>query len=219
MGLRGHEADETGSVTSGQGLPSRPGGHLEGSDAAGPAAASQIAVPHERSRERERDTDVTTALAAHHGRLVSRIQDLSTTPEEQREEALQGLLGAIAAHEAVEQVLMHPRLEGTDHAGVAMERRDEEGLIAQQLDRLGEIEVGSQPFQMQFNLFEESYRRHCEAEVDDELPAIVERLTEDEAELLVRVLGDTEPAGLAWQGTYSEMVAAAVQDVRARSAR
>ena len=180
---RGRPARESARV----GRASRPcrDTHTHAPTPAAPVCARTTAAsadPASAGRQRPHGCDRRPAHADRRPRRRGRV----TRPVERREEALHALLSLLAAHEAVEEELIHPVLPALD------ERRDgarsaleEERGMAQQLGRLEELDIDSPTFRMQFGLFEEALSYHANAEEHEELPEVVARISAADAAFIV----------------------------------
>lgn len=202
------------------------GGHL--------AAARGVATRHPALMERNETMtapagspgakpttarDVLEAVTAQHGEITRLMAEVRTTDDGSRPEALHRLFAYLAGHEAVEEVLLHPRAQRTSTPGVGSQRIAEEEGAAQQIRRLEDTGVDSPVFVAQFGLLEESVSQHAKAEQDEELPQILESIDPADAELVVRALHDQEAAAAHRTGSFAEMLEMATHDVRGLAAR
>ncbi|MEO7752695.1 MAG: hemerythrin domain-containing protein [Terracoccus sp.] len=160
------------------------------------------------------DSDLTAAIAGQHTRIDALVAGVGHAPVERREEALHELLSLLAAHEAVEEELIHPVLPILDDREMGLQRAEEERGMAQQLGRLEELDIDSPTFRLQFGLFEEALSYHAHAEEHEELPAVVARISEADAAFIVSALAQLETWAATSTGSFAEMLEAAREQVR-----
>lgn len=197
------------------------GGHLaiarkvgsrssEFEDVAGDGAARRASGSMDRKKETEMTAtgaDVVAAVVAQHGRLTLLITDVRQSRGPARQEAFDALRAFLAHHEAAEEEIIHPAVEGRDGGEpVARQRETEERNAAQQVKRLETLDLDSPEFGIQFDLFEEAVTRHAEAEETEELPMLESAMTPEQADLALRVLDEVEQSGGAVTGNFATML-------------
>lgn len=160
--------------------------------------------------------DVVRMIAAQHSRIASLIEPITTAPADQRAELLRGLLAYLAGHEAVEQELIHPIAPAAGGRDIGLERAREEEGMAQQIERLEQLDPESPSFTTQLGLLEEALTYHSGAEETEELPHVADILNLDHARaaLVIKSLTDQEAATARRRGSYAEMLAEARSEVR-----
>ena len=170
--------------------------------------AAPLSAPHPSG------SDVVGAIAAQHAKITALLQAVGAAGPEERGSRLGELLGYLAGHEAVEEVLVHPLLPGGDAQEVARQRVTEEEGIGQQIDRLEQLEPGSPSFSTQFALIEEAITHHAQAEEREELPQLARALRDSDVSLILSALEAQEAAAAGRRGSFAEMLVAAKNDVR-----
>ncbi len=183
--------------------------------AAAPAAAQSAASAVPAAPV---DSDVRAAIAGQHTRINALVAGVGMAPVEQRDEALHDLLSLLAAHEAVEQELIHPVVPMLGERELGVGRAREEDGMAQQLGRLEELDTDSPTFRLQFGLFEEALGYHAHAEEHEELPEVASRLSESDAAFIVSALAQLETWATTSTGSFAEMLAEARDRVRSLTA-
>ena len=163
--------------------------------------------------------DVIEAIAAQHGEITRLVAAVHAADQTGRPEALHRLLAYLAGHEAVEEVMLHPRAGGTSDGAVGAERVAEEEGIRQQVRRLEETGTGSPVFLTQFGLIEDALTQHARAEEVRELPLLLEDITATDAELVVRALREQAAASSRRTGSFADLLEMATHDVRGLAAR
>jgi hypothetical protein len=187
------------------------GGTADGVDGRG--ASEDSATPRPSTAD-----DVRGAIAAQHVRITTMVQHVSTAAPEESAERLRELLAYLAGHEAVEEELIHPLLP-VDGEEVGLRRAAEEDGIAQQIENLEQLDVGSPTFTTQFGLIEEALTHHAKAEEVEELPLLSSALNDADASRIVSALAAQEAAAAIRHGSFAEMLESAKRDVRAPGVR
>lgn len=132
-------------------------------------------------------------LEAQHQRIETMAQMVRDASGEEREQAFLALRRYLAAHEAVEQSVMHPtfRALGRDD-GAADARVGEEDAAADAVASLEAIDVDSDEFTQDFDAFAQDVHDHAEREEHDELPSFASRMTDEDADEIVAALRQVE---------------------------
>lgn len=163
--------------------------------------------------------DVVAAVAAQHARITMMVRRVTTSPTDDKARTLRDLLGYLAGHEAVEEELIHPLLPRVGDREQGLARAREERGLAEQIERLGQLDPGSPSFDTQFGLFEEALTRHSSAEEHEELPELARHLTHTDASLILGALAAHERSAATRHGPWAEMLEAARNEVRAQIAK
>lgn len=165
-------------------------------------------VPDRASRDAA-GADVLQVVTAQHARIATLLRRVHAVAPETRREALDDLLAYLAGHEAAEDELVHPLQVGTDGQGPGAQRSLEESGIAQQIQRLEQLSMGSPAFETQLGLLEHALDYHCQAEEREELPSLAAILTPERAARIVDALDALEAAAPTRRGTFADMQAVA----------
>jgi uncharacterized membrane protein len=163
--------------------------------------------------------DVVEAVTAQHGEITRLLRAVRTADDGTRADALHRLCAYLAGHEAVEEVLLHPRAEATPDPALGTQRVVEEEGVGQQIGRLEDAGVTSPVFVTQLGLLEEAITQHAAAEEKQELPGILDSVDASDAALIVRALREQEAAADRRTGSFAEMLEMARHDVRGLAAR
>jgi uncharacterized membrane protein len=158
--------------------------------------------------------DVRAAIANQHSRITELVHAVSLGSEHEQGAALTELLRYVAGHEAVEEELIHPLVPAVGERDLGAARAREETGMAEQIELLERLEVGSRTFLNQFGLLEDAISRHAKAEEQEELPEVLKVLDDDDARLIVRALAAQEEAVSRRNGTFAQMLASAKVQVR-----
>ena len=159
-------------------------------------------------------------LSAQHERLEAMARTVRDSEGEEREQAFTTMRRFLAAHESVEQAVMHPTFSSRDRQDLSVTHRvREEESAAEALARLEERDLGGQPFLDGLETFAADLRHHTEQEEHDELPGFLQRITDDDAEEIVEALrlvpaiaaaGEMTPG--AGKARYADMLQTARTD-------
>ncbi|WP_323099819.1 hemerythrin domain-containing protein [Intrasporangium sp. YIM S08009] len=163
--------------------------------------------------------DVIEAITAQHGEITRLVAAVHAADQAGRPDALRRLLAYLAGHEAVEEVLLHPRAGTTADPDAGAERIAEEEGVGQQIRRLEDTGTDSPVFLTQFGLIEEAITQHARAEEERELPVLLEDLGATDAALVVQALRQQASAAEHRTGSFSDMLQTATHDVRGLAAR
>ncbi|MCU1538508.1 MAG: hypothetical protein JWP82_2859 [Humibacillus sp.] len=158
------------------------------------------------------DNDVVAAVTAQHTRIAALAERVGHAPAEQQRQALNDLLTLLAAHEAVEEELIHPIVPTIGDREIGVARAQEESGMAQQISLLERLDVNESSFAVQFQLFEAALSYHSRAEEEEELPKVVQRLDEAQSALVIAALADLESWATTSSGSFAQLLA----DARAR---
>jgi hemerythrin superfamily protein len=155
------------------------------------------------------------AIAGQHARISELAARVGHAPPEEQREALHDLLRLLAAHEAVEEELIHPVVPTLGDREVGVARVLEENGMAQQISILEGLDVNASSFAVQLQLFQSALTYHSHAEEEEELPHVVSRLGEKESAFIVGALADLESWATTSSGSFAEMLETARARVRA----
>jgi len=158
--------------------------------------------------------DVVAVVTAQHAHIAQLLRDVGLASRDARREPLDRLLAYVAGHEAVEEELLHPKAAFASSEDVGMARMREESSLGEQIKRLEQLGTDSEVFQTQFGLIEEAIARHAQAEEQEELPGLVERLSEADAALIVRAFNRHETRAASRSGPFGDMLEHARAEVR-----
>ncbi len=128
-------------------------------------------------------------LGAQHRQIETMVQMVRGARGEERAQAFVALRRYLAAHEAIEQSVMHSifRALGRDD-GSADARVQEEDAAADAIAALEELDVDSDEFTRGFDDFARDVHEHAEREEHDELPSFVGRMSDEDADEIVAAL-------------------------------
>lgn len=139
---------------------------------------------HDRLRE---------TLEGQHRRVKDQLQLVQDTHGEARAQAFLELRRLLAAHETVEQAVMHPTVRDETRAAQLVEDRvAEEGRATTAIEALEQFDVDSDHFSEGFASLARDVVTHAEAEEHVELPAFLARAEDDEVAAVVRALGEVD---------------------------
>lgn len=129
-------------------------------------------------------------LEEQHGRIKAQLRLVQDSHGEARAEAFLDLRRFLAAHETIEQAVMHPTVrEGQDTAHVAQQRVAEEGKATSAIEALEQFDVDSAEFSARFANLAENVVAHAEAEEHAELPAYLADASDEDVAAVVAALG------------------------------
>ncbi len=217
-GLAGAAAYLGGHLASARGVATRHPALTEGNE---PMTTRQPDAEPEQGSEHEPVTasDVLDAVRAQHAEITRLIASVHAADPAGRPEALHRLLAYLAGHEAVEEVLLHPRAGTSADPDAGAQRVAEEQGVGQQVERLEDTGTGSAIFLTQFGLLEEAVTQHAQAEEERELPVLLQDLDAADAELIVHALREQATASAHRTGSFADMLEMATHDVRGLAAR
>ena len=129
------------------------------------------------------------AVVRQHRRLGRLVQDVLTCPEGRCEETWQQLRSYLAAHEAAEQLAVHPLFRARDRDDLSVvDRLAEEEDIVRAMTALDGGSPTEGWFRASLVTVCELVTAHAEREEREELPGFLHRITEDDAAELLEVL-------------------------------
>lgn len=115
---------------------------------------------------------VTTIIHAQHLDVGRLLETIGETNGETRARQFHDLRVSLAAHEAAEELAVHPRCATGADANVVAERVAEERDAAEAMRRLEKLPLDSAEFDTSFREFAESVHAHAQAEQAVEWPII-----------------------------------------------
>jgi hypothetical protein len=132
---------------------------------------------------------LTEELKAQHQRIETMARMVHDTKGEEREQAFTALRRFLAAHEAVEQAVMHATFRAKDWEDHSVAHRiREEEATAEALSGLEDLATAGDDFLAAFDSFAADVHHHAEQEEHDELPGFLRRITDDDADEIVAAL-------------------------------
>jgi len=135
------------------------------------------------------EQELTEILEEQHERIRAQLQLVQDTQGAARAEAFLALRRFLAAHETIEQTVMHPTArEGRNTADVVEQRVAEEGKATSAIEVLEQFDVDSAQFSDQFASLAENVVAHAEAEEHVELPAYLASASHDDVAEVVSAL-------------------------------
>jgi hemerythrin superfamily protein len=165
--------------------------------------------------------DLLHVLARDHRRLDQRARALLAEPDRRTEQALAGFATDVLAHEASEQLLLHPlvteRLVGGTR--LARHRTEEEGSIERHLQAALRERPSSAAFAARFAGFHAAFVEHADREELEVFPPLRHVVDQGELRELGRAyatLSARLPTQLRWVVGGSEMIGAAGRRVLAQ---
>jgi hypothetical protein len=172
-----------------------------------------------------RPHDAVTALVSQqHERVKALIRAVDDSTGEERTAAYRVFQDYLAAHEAVEELVVHPALMAVaDGTSVAKDRVDEEHQATSLVQQLEQFDVDTPEFEQTFAQLADAVSRHAEAEEHQELTMLLPRVDDEAAGRMVAGLhavaevADTLRGG-GFDGTrgFAATLAAAKDDVARR---
>jgi hypothetical protein len=132
-------------------------------------------------------------LEEQHGRIKAQLRMVEDSHGEARAQAFLELRRFLAAHETVEQSVMHPLArEGQDTAKVVEQRVSEEGAATTAIEALEQFDVDSAQFSERFAALAKDVVAHAEAEEHAELPAYLAQASDEDVAEVVAALGQVD---------------------------
>jgi Hemerythrin HHE cation binding domain len=132
---------------------------------------------------------LSRALRDQHERIEEMLDHVQKASGEDREAVFLWFRRFLAAHEAAEQVFVHPVAEQLPDGSETGENRvEEETEAADLIAEMERIELGSGEFDRLLEELSHAIRRHARAEELKELPGIVEGCADDDLEAMRRAL-------------------------------
>jgi hypothetical protein len=118
--------------------------------------------------------DLLHVLARDHRRLDERCRSLLAEPARRTRQAITGLATDALAHEASEQLLLHPLVTEHVPGGVrlARQRTDEEGTLERHLRSTLREEPSSSAFERRFAMFHRAFVEHTDREELEVFPRL-----------------------------------------------
>lgn len=131
--------------------------------------------------------DAVTALVhEQHGHVTSLVRAVQDGRGEERAEAYRSFQHYLAAHEAVEELVLHPSLMAVaDGTTVAKDRVDEEHQASALVQQLEQFDVDTPQFGETFAQLADAVTRHAEAEEHQELTMLLPRVDDEVAARMV----------------------------------
>ena len=169
--------------------------------------------------------DAVTALVhEQHGRVESLVRSVQEGAGEERATAYRSFQHFLAAHEAVEELVVHPALMAVaDGTSVAKDRVDEEHQATSLVQQLEQFDVDTPQFEETFAELAQAVSRHAEAEEHQELTMLLPRVDDEVAGRMVAALHAVGPvadslSGGGFAGTrgFAAILGAAKDEVTRR---
>jgi len=165
-------------------------------------------------------------LKDQHHRIKTQLQLVQDGRGEERAAAFLSLRRFLAAHETIEQAVMHPTArEGNNTAAVVEQRVSEEGRATSAIEALEQFDIDSPEFTEQFAALAKDVVAHAEAEEHVELPAYLADASDDDVATVVAALGQVEElaarvatGGVAGHPGFGGMLERARSELAGRSA-
>jgi hypothetical protein len=131
--------------------------------------------------------DAVTALVhQQHGHVTGLVRAVQDARGEERAGAYRSFQDYLAAHEAVEELVVHPSLMAVaDGTSVARDRVDEEHQATSLVQQLEQFDVDTPQFEETFAELADAVSRHAEAEEHQELTMLLPRVDDDVAGRMV----------------------------------
>jgi hypothetical protein len=132
------------------------------------------------------DVPVLSLLRAQHGEISALLAGVAGSAGQERRAAFAALRELLAAHEAIEELLLRPVSHRAALRGVSAARNGEERQIVEMLTALERLDVDSAGFTRGFTALDEAIIQHTRLEEAEEFPAVAARLSQHEQEALGR---------------------------------
>jgi hypothetical protein len=118
--------------------------------------------------------DLLHVLARDHRRLDERARSLLAAPARRTPQAIGGFATDVLAHEASEQLLLHPLVTEHVPAGLRLARRrtEEEAALERHLRRAMDEEPASAAFAARLRVFHSAFVEHTDREELEVFPAL-----------------------------------------------
>ena len=216
---RERERDGSGAVS----LPDRSGRTTHTPRHATTAAGAPGTPPEGNPMPGPHDA-VTALVHQQHGHVTDLVRAVQDGRGEARAGAYRSFQEYLAAHEAVEELVVHPSLMAVaDGTSVAKDRVDEEHQATSLVQQLEQFDVDTPQFEETFAELVDAVSRHAEAEEHQELTMLLPRVDDDVAGRMVAGLhavaevADTLRGG-GFDGTrgFAATLAAAKDEVTRR---
>ncbi|GAB3437200.1 FAD-binding and (Fe-S)-binding domain-containing protein [Phycicoccus ginsengisoli] len=210
-----HRGAQAGPVSPrpGPGSPGHTPRHA--ATAAARTGGSRMPGPHDA---------VTSLVSEQHGRVRTLVRSVQETRGEERAEAYRSFQDYLAAHEAMEELVVHPALMAVaDGTSVAKDRVDEERQATSLVQQLEQFEVDTPQFEETFAELAQAVSQHAEAEEHQELTMLLPRVDEEAAGRMVaglHAVGEVAEAlrggGFAGSRGFAATLGAAKDEVTRR---
>jgi hemerythrin-like domain-containing protein len=127
--------------------------------------------------------DVVEFLVGQHNLIKDMFDDVfSASTDEARKIAFVNLRQLLAVHETAEEMVVHPRARGELSSGddIVDARLREEHDAKVQLQRLENLDIGSEDFLVELRLFQQAVVEHADREEAEEFPGLQRDLSAGE---------------------------------------
>ena len=144
---------------------------------------------------------VTSLVSQQHERVTSLVRAVTDGRGEDRAAAYRSFQEYLAAHEAVEELVLHPALMAVgDGTSVAQDRVDEEHQATSLVQQLEQFDVDTPQFEETFAQLADAVSRHAEAEEHQELTMLLPRVDDEVAGRMVAGLHAVEAVAESLRG-------------------
>jgi hemerythrin superfamily protein len=137
---------------------------------------------------------VTALVTEQHQKVKALIAEVERGSGDERASAYRAFQDFLAAHEAVEELVLHPSLmHVAEGNSVAQDRVDEEHQATSLVEQLEQFDVDDPRFATTFGELAGAVTQHAEAEEHQELTMLLPRLDEEVAGRVVTALQAVGP--------------------------
>lgn len=155
--------------------------------------------------------DLVAAVSAEHGRYRTVFDRLQLNDDPTPDDVLQ-LKRTVARHAALHSEVLAACADTAEARDVVGPRMTEDEGMAQQIQQLERMDVGSPTFRMQLGSFGEALEYHLAAQLSEETPLLADRMSPEQRALVVSLLADGPDTGVG--DSFADMAASARMDAR-----
>lgn len=138
-----------------------------------------MSIEEDLRKADERPDDVIAAVLRDHAEIKGLFADVSSAKSvDAKKDAFRRLVRKLVVHETAEQEVVHPLIRGADTraASVVEKRLDEEKEAEAALAELGELDISSADFDSRLAALQADVVEHAEAEEEQEVPLLDEKV-------------------------------------------
>lgn len=127
------------------------------------------------------ETDIVDRLTDDHTEIRALLEQMETTPEDQRGDLFRHIVSFLARHEAAEEAVVHSATRddvpgGEDVAQAVLEEEDQAEKLMAEMEKM---DPAGDDFSVAFRRLRDDVLAHAEHEERDEFPRLREHLTLD----------------------------------------
>jgi hemerythrin superfamily protein len=124
--------------------------------------------------------DLIGVVYRQHAEITEALERVSGSSGEERANNWAEVVAFLKRHEAAEQKVIRPIVEGADQGGEAQDRDDEESKADAAIAELTALDVDSSEFETKFAAFVKAVSDHAETEEKQEFPIVEQARTQEQ---------------------------------------